>query len=188
MRKRVTELLNCLDATRTRLLATVRGVNPAVAEIQPADGAWSAAQIVAHLAIVEASVVRLVERSVAWARENGVGPESPDDSVLGNLESSTFATSRQKIQAPEAMAPPTDAKMEIVLKSLETSRVALRKALVEGDGLDLSAVKRPHRILGELNVYEWVLFVAHHEQRHTRQIDETIKAVCADAVQTVPIV
>ena len=54
--------------------------------------------------------------------------------------------------------------------------------------MDLSAVKRPHRILGDLNLYEWGLFIAQHEERHTRQIADTIETVCADAVQTAPIV
>lgn len=188
MGKRLTELLKYLDERRTRLLAAVADVNPDVAEIRPREDAWSAAQIVAHLATVESSVARLVEKSVKWARENSVGVETSEDSVIGTLDSRDVASSRQKIMAPEALEPPPDSKLPTSLQALAASRVALRRALEEGDGLDLSAVKRPHRILGDLNLYEWGLFIAQHEERHTRQIAETIETVCADAVQTAPIV
>jgi uncharacterized damage-inducible protein DinB len=188
MQKRLTELLDCLDSRRARLLAAVADVNPDIAELRPRHDAWSVAQVVAHLAIVESGVAKLVEKSVKWARQNNIGAESSDESILGSLDARNIVLYPEKIEAPEATAPPADAKLETSLTALAASRVALKQALESGDGLDLSQVKRPHRILGELNIYEWGLFIAQHEERHARQITETIKAVCAEAVQTAPIV
>jgi DinB family protein len=188
MQKRLTELLEYLDETRSRLHAAVQNVSPAVAELRPRDDAWSAAQIVAHLASVESAVAVLVEKSVKWARANGIGPETSDESILRLLDVSGVATSRSKIESPELLKPPIDARLDVALEALTTSRRALKEALAKGDGLDLSVVKRPHRTLGELNLYEWGLFIGQHEERHTRQMKETIDAVCVDAVQTVPAV
>jgi uncharacterized damage-inducible protein DinB len=188
MQKRLTELLEYLDSRRTRLLAEVADVTADVAEMRPREGTWSAAQILTHLAIVEAGVARLIEKSVKWARENGIGPESSDESVLASLDARKVATSRESIEAPEALEPPADAKIATAVESLSSSRMALRRALEAGDGLDLAVVKRQHRILGELNIYEWGLFIAQHEERHTRQIRETIEAVCAEAARTTPVV
>ena len=188
MQKRLTELLEYLDSRRARLLAAVADVNADVAEIRPREGSWSAAQILTHLAMVEASVARLVEKSVKWAREHGVGPESSDESILQSLDARTVATSRERIDAPEMLEPPGDAKLGTALESLSASRNALRRALEAGDGLDLAMVKRPHRILGDINIYEWGLFIAQHEERHTRQINETIRVVCAEAAHATPVV
>jgi hypothetical protein len=188
MQKRLTELLEYLDETRAQLRAALQNVTPAVAEVRPRDDAWSAAQIVAHLASVESGVALLVEKSVKWARANGIGPETSDESIRHLLDVREVATSRAKIEAPELLKPPIDAKLDVAVEALTTSRRALREAFAKADGLDLTVVKRPHRILGELNLYEWGLFIGQHEERHTRQLRNTIDAVCVDAVQTVPAV
>ena len=39
-------------------------------------------------------------------------------------------------------------------------------------GMPLGAVQQPHRILGELNLYEWIAFLGTHEARHAAQIRE----------------
>jgi hypothetical protein len=48
----------------------------------------------------------------------------------------------------------------------------LQNALREGDGWALETLSAPHPRLGSLNLYQWVVFVAGHEARHTAQIRE----------------
>ncbi len=74
--------------------------------------------------------------------------------------------------APEETVPPSDVSAATAWKSLEESRRALREAVISGDGLALSEVKYPHPVLGEINLYQWILFVGSHEVRHTAQIRE----------------
>ena len=61
-------------------------------------------------------------------------------------------------------------------RMLEESRAMLRSAIAEVDGLALGLIMHPHPVVGEINLYEWILFVGLHEQRHLPQIGEVAAA------------
>jgi len=188
MRPRVQELLTYLDATRVRLVATATEVNPAFASVRPRGGTWSSAEIMAHLAMVESGVARLIARSVDWARTHGIGPEESDESIMSSLDKFSMAEALRPMAAPAMVTPKEDSTIEQSLASLERSRAGLREALIAGSDMDLSAVKRPHASLGDLNLYQWALFVGQHEERHRRQIERTIAEVTERASESAPIV
>ena len=188
MRKRLTELMAVMDETRGALMATVAGAGGAFASVRPREDAWSVAEILAHLALVEAGVARLVGGSVSWARKTGVPPETSDESILACLDQYQLTSRNRKMKAPAMVDVGAGGNMADAVKSLERSRADLRKALVEGDGLDLESVTRPHARLGEINLYQWVLFVAQHEERHRQQIEETLRDVTGRAAECAPIV
>ena len=186
---RVAELLAYMDEMRRRLLETAMHVNPSFASIRPRSGAWSAEENLAHLAKVEGSVANLIERSVEWARTHEVGPEtSGGESVLSSLDEFGMAEGKTILTAPETVAPESGIPIEKSLEALKQSRERLRTALIAGCDLDLSSVKRPHRVMGELNIYQWALFVAQHEERHRRQMDRAMEEVTERAAECAPIV
>jgi hypothetical protein len=184
--KRLVEVIGCLEMSRVGLLNSVAHVNPSFAEIRPRDGTWSVAEVLTHLALVEAGVAKLVARSVLWGEEKGVGPETSEDSVLSSVDVFDIVE-RASFKAPDRVIPPHDSRMDEALRSLADSRQALRDALIEGDGMALSAIKRPHPVFGELNLYQWVLFVGKHEERHTRQIERTLRDVQESAAESAPM-
>jgi len=188
IRARLAELLAYMDETRAMLMQTAMQVNPAFASIRPRSGAWSAAENLAHLAKVEEGVARLVERSVLWARSHDIGPEQSDESIMSSLDSFRMTEPVRKSVAPEMVAPDANVPMDKSLESLAASRQRLRDALVSGGDLDLSAVKRQHATVGELDMYQWALFVAQHEERHRKQIDRTMNEVTELAAECAPIV
>ena len=188
IRPRLAELLAYMDETRAMLMQTAIQVNPAFASVRPRSGAWSAAENLAHLAKVEEGVARLVERSVQWARSHGIGPEQSDESIMASLDSFRMTEPVRKTIAPEMVAPDANVPMDQSLASLSGSRQRLRDALVSGADLDLSAVKRQHASVGELDMYQWALFVAQHEERHRKQIDRTMNEVTERAAECAPIV
>jgi hypothetical protein len=57
----------------------------------------------------------------------------------------------------------------------ESSRTELHEAMRAADGLALSSVRVTHPRLGELDLYQWILFVGQHEARHREQIDEVVE-------------
>lgn len=182
------ELLAYMAETRSRLVETAVQINPAFASIRPRDGAWSAAENLNHLAKVEAGVARMVEKSVAWARSQGVGPSQSGESFMASLDSFSVIEPPKPATAPEMVAPVEDAALEDSLESLHRSRERLLAALNSSADLDLSAVTRPLLERGELNMYQWALFVAQHEERHRRQIDRTMEEVTGRAAECAPIV
>ena len=183
MHPRLTELLSYIDEQRAELEAAVAEVPSALRAVHPTPDAWSVAQVLDHLAIVEAGVARLVGKRVARAREAGLGPETSIGSVLGSLDhvrEGGIADSPLKRVAPEIVQPRPDADAEAALVALARSRTELRAQLAAADGLALGEVTATHASLGELNLYQWVLFVGQHERRHARQVRE-IAARLADA-------
>ncbi|MEO5904423.1 MAG: DinB family protein [Gemmatimonadaceae bacterium] len=188
MRQRLAELIAYMDDTRSRLEVTARRISPSFAGIRPRGDTWSAEDNMAHLVVVEAGVSRLIGRSVEWAKANGVGSEIADDSIMASLDRYGLAEGTFKMQAPLSVVPPEGKSIDESLNALTASRVAMKEALLSGDGLDLSQVKRPHPVAGEINVYQWALFVAQHEERHRRQIEKTLDEVTELAAESAPIV
>jgi DinB superfamily len=187
-KKKLAELLAYMDQQRAALFATAGHVTPSFATIRPRDGNWSSAEIVAHLALVEDGIGRLISKAIKKAREEGVGADTSDESVMSSLEKYDIIENPRKLTAPTTITPTEPRPVEESLAALQQSRAKLREVLISGSDIDLAAVKRPHPVLGDLNVYEWALFVAQHEERHRRQIERTLNEVTELCAECAPIV
>ena len=187
MQKRLAEILDYVDVARGRLLEAAQGVNPSFAEIRPRKGSWCVAEILMHLTMTEDLVARIISRSVSLGREQGVGPETSEESLLSSLDTLSIADSGKPLAAPERITPPRDATTKQAIKALDASRRALRGALRDADGMNLGALTRPHPVFGELNIYQWALFVGKHDERHTSQIQRTLRDVTESAAESAPI-
>ena len=51
----------------------------------------------------------------------------------------------------------------------------MRAAVATADGLALGNIKHNHPLLGELDLYEWLVFLGEHEARHKKQIERTLR-------------
>jgi hypothetical protein len=187
MQKRTAELLSYLDETRARLVKTAADINPTFAAMKPRDNTWTVEQNMSHLAIVEEGVARLLAKSVAWARETGVGPSTPDDSMMTSLDKFGIADATFKRESPSGVAP-DDRPIADSLASLALSRARLKETLLDGENLDLTQVTRPHPAMGDIDLYQWVLFIGQHEERHRRQIERTLTELTELAAECAPIV
>lgn len=185
---KLNELFTYMDATRAELVACAREMNPSFAQIRPREGVWSAADNLAHLALVEANVVNLMSKSIAEARAKGVGPDASEASFMNSLDRWRVPESEMKVIAPTRINPENDKTVEESLASLEGSRERLRGILIENSDVDLANIKRPHPLLRELDMYQWALFVAQHEVRHRRQMERTLVEVTERAAECAPIV
>ena len=188
LKQKLSELLVYMDEKRAALCATVGQINPAFATIRPRSGDWSAAEVVAHLALVEDGVGRLISKSIKKAREDRVGPDVSDESLVSSLDEYRVIENEVKRTAPTRITPTDPRPLDESLAGLEQSRAKLREALIAGSDLDLASIRQPHPVLGELNLYQWALFVAQHEERHRRQIDRTLNEVSELAAECAPIV
>ena len=188
MKQKLAELLAYMDEKRAELCATAGQINPAFASIRPRSGDWSAAEVVAHLALVEDGIGRLISKSIRKAREEGVGPDVSGDSLMSSLDEYRVIDNEVKLTAPSRITPTDPRPLEESLAALEQSRAKLRDALIAGSDLDLASIRQPHPVLGEINLYQWALFVAQHEERHRRQIERTLNEVTELAAECAPIV
>ncbi|MGZ9247776.1 MAG: DinB family protein, partial [Gemmatirosa sp.] len=70
---------------------------------------------------------------------------------------------------------------EQALTGLQEAREALLAVLRDGDGLALGQVMAVHPVIGDLDLYGWVVFIAQHEERHERQIRALGEALAQQA-------
>jgi hypothetical protein len=188
MRPKVKELFEYMDMTRAALFDLARAVNPSLAVIRPTSGEWSAAENLAHLALVEQTIVKVVSKAIAEAREAGIGTDPSDDSVIHSLDHFRVQEPVTKLTAPERIRPDGSKSVSESLADLEASRAALKKVIADNSDIALTEIVRPHPALKDLNMYQWALFVAQHEERHRRQMERTLDEVTERAAECAPIV
>lgn len=188
MQQRLAELLSYMDSTRERLLATVRDLNHSFAGVRSRGDCWSAEENLAHLALVEERIARLAADGVEWAKANGIGPETSDESIMSSLDQFSLTDATDKRNAPQAISPREGKAVDESIAALIAWRARLKASLLAGQGLDLTQVTRPHPVAGAMNVYQWALFAAQHEERHRKQIERTMDEVTELAAESAPIV
>jgi uncharacterized damage-inducible protein DinB len=154
------------EAAREELLGLVSSIEAAVSESVAQDGAWSPVEVLEHLRLVEDGSVKLLERRLQRAREQGLGPAdaaaSPDGDavILPDI----------KIGAPDLVRPVGALTLRGVVAGLQESREALKRLVELAAPFDVSKVTARHLVLGELDFYRWVHFIGAHERRHRAQI------------------
>ena len=96
------------------------------------------------------------------------------------LECLSFArlTDRStRVAAPDRVRPEGGWTRPAALAALAESRAALRAAFAAADGLALGSIRSAHPRLGEIDLYQWIMFIGQHEARHTMQVIEIVGAV-----------
>jgi hypothetical protein len=188
MRRKTAELFEYMDSTRARLLDCARDMNQSFAAIRPREGEWSAAENLAHLALVEANVATLMEKTIAAAREQGIGPDTSDESFMNSLDKWRVPEPHTRLTAPTRIVPDGGKSVSESIAALEETRTRLKRIILQNADVDLTAIKRPHPVVGELDMYQWGLFVAQHEDRHRKQMERALAEVTERAAECAPIV
>lgn len=160
-----------LEQSWALLVDATGGLTDADWRRRPGPSAWSALDIVEHLALVEHSVaVLLAERLPAR-------PPAPpdrrstvaDDEVIRIIEDR-----RHRVIAPDRARPKRDPSVTpaVALEALSTKHgwfIQYARETLD----DLRARLAPHPAVGLLDAYQWLLFVAAHMNRHVSQLVET---------------
>jgi DinB family protein len=168
------ELLQYLDEQRTVLKSAFESVPPEMRDRLPAPERWSPANIVEHLAIVEARVAKLLSGRIDEAR-SGLAGQTSTAPILPSIDYKRMYDRSTRVKAPET-ALPTGLDASSAWSALENAGSMMRAMLIANDGLELSSVTHPHPRFGVLSVYEWVALLGAHEVRHADQIREETRA------------
>ncbi|HET6761614.1 MAG TPA: DinB family protein [Gemmatimonadaceae bacterium] len=177
MHARLAETMDYVEDRRKELLQSFAGVpGDRLCRRASADG-WSVAEILDHLSMVEAGIARLIAKRAGRAREAGLRDEISTESVLASFDQQRATLDNSIMQAPATVRPRANVDIKEALDGLESSREALRAAAVAADGLSLGEIKHTHPLLGELDLYQWLIFVGQHERRHRKQIERTLNSI-----------
>ena len=175
---RLVELLDALDAARRELAAALERVPPDVREHAPADGAWSAAQVVEHLVMVESRSM------AAWEQVAGGAPtRDPADVVTDDahhLDVAPLLDRTARVTAPEMVRPAGAMSAADAWARLGLVRERTEALVRAADGRALERVTLKHPRFGPLNGYRWVAVLAAHERRHALQLRELGDALAPD--------
>jgi hypothetical protein len=174
----VADIYRANGEVRARLVARVGPLDDAAQNFRADERAWTVAEIVEHLAILEhrlsqlaAMMVGKVE-SVAAAAAGGAGaPFKPF-----SLEEQVEQLRTVKLEAPEQVRPRGGVPVADSLARLRESRAAFEALRERIERADLSAATYPHPTLGPLNLYQWLAFIGIHEERHLNQIERLLAA------------
>jgi hypothetical protein len=152
---------------------TVRPLSASQLSFRPAPDAWSIAEIVEHLAIVEPGMIRLVG-SLAEKAESPRGTTPAPFEVTIDEGITTGATGKFKTR-PEAVPTGNVPAGESLqnLRGIQSALLDLRPRL---GAVDVSSVKFAHRALGDLTLGQWCAFFGAHEERHLNQIRSVISS------------
>lgn len=177
MHARLAETMDYVEEKRRELLQSFEGVDGDRLCRRAAPDGWSVAEILEHLRMVESGIARLITKRVGQAKEAGLGEEKSTTSVLPSFDPYSAKLERAVLEAPATVQPRANIDISDALEGLESSREALRAAVVSATGLALGEIKHTHQILGELDLYQWLIFVGQHEGRHKKQIERTLKSI-----------
>jgi hypothetical protein len=159
-----------LESTKKGVLEATKGLSEAQWNFKPGPERWSVAEVMEHIATSEDFLRGLGEKQVKDVPVGTPLPEADqkkdDEMLLKGMPDRT-----QKHQAPEPLKP----------TNKYGSGEAARKHFIESRATTVAFLKDTPDLRGHLadsqmgmkmDGYEWVLAVAGHSERHTKQILE----------------
>ena len=161
-------LVNHLQKTRQFLLDEVAGLSEAQANFKPAEDRWSIAECAEHITLSE----DFLRGAVGQAMQAPAAPERKEELKGKEDQVMQFVTDRsQKFQAPEPLRPTGRwDSLEAIIEVFKASRKkTLDYAHSTPEDLRSHIVAFP---TGDMDAYQFLLFLSGHTERHTLQIQE----------------
>jgi hypothetical protein len=159
--------LQYLESTKKGVFEATKGLSEEQWNFKPARDRWSVAQVTEHIAAAEDFIRGMLKEKVMMspAGEPGRDVKKTDAAVLAMVPDRTT-----KAQAPEPLVPTNRfGSPDGTLKHFLESRATTEDFLKTTTDLRSHVMESP---LGKLDGYEFVLFIAAHSERHTKQINE----------------
>jgi hypothetical protein len=160
------QALRYLDASRNGVVDAVKGLSEAQWKFKPAADRWSVAEVLEHLAVTE-DLVHGILKDLEKAPAAAAGR---DIKQMDALMLSRVPDRSTKAQAPDVLTPKGRWTPEVALEHFLASRREV--AAILRSNSDLRAHVVAHPAFGPLDGYQWILLVAAHSERHTKQILE----------------
>ena len=133
---------------------------------RPAEGRWSAGELICHLSAVERFILTRADKLLQ-------NPPKPVPFYKRFHVPTVIVEARViRRKAPGAVEPRMGGEKEDMVAELRRVRERTLAFIEETKVRDLSKYNMPHPFLGTLNAYDWLLFIASHQIRHGKQMRE----------------
>ncbi|HYZ84788.1 MAG TPA: DinB family protein [Bryobacteraceae bacterium] len=156
-----------LEVWRMKLLAACEDLSPKQWTFRCGEDQWTIAEVVEHIVMVERGISVMLQRKLMQS--------SPVDQVSSDLDERirlAVVDRSCKQQTPERLNP--SGKFPdgpAALEAFESTRAKTLEWFSTASD-DLRRYRMPHPVLGPIDGYQWIVFVAAHAERHTLQIEE----------------
>ncbi len=155
-----------LARAQSELLRAADAVPADQWKTRPAEGRWSAGELIGHLSAVEKAILSRADKLLQKP------PKSVPFFKRFHIPMMIVEARMIRRKAPTAVEPQTVLEKEDMLAELRGVRERTLAFIEETRGRDLSKYNMRHPFLGTLNAYDWLQFIASHEIRHMKQMRE----------------
>jgi uncharacterized damage-inducible protein DinB len=160
-----------LARAQAKLLRAADAVPAEQWKTRPADGHWSAGELIGHLSEIERAILSRADKQL----------QKPPKVVpfYKRFHVPMIIVEKRVIRrkAPSNVEPQNVGEKEEMLAEFRGVRERTMAFIEETRGRDLSKYNMPHPFLGNLNAYDWLQFIASHEIRHTKQMKEIAESL-----------
>ncbi len=162
--------LRHLAESRERLLRMAQGLTREQLHYCPAPGRWTVAECLEHIVMVEGRIFGGIQKALES------GPDPSKRSALEGQDDALVAGAANRVgrfQAPEVLVPTGHWPDEQPLQEFEAARRQTQDFAASTQA-DLRRHFFKHRAFGELDLYQWLLLIAAHCDRHRAQSEEVM--------------
>jgi DinB family protein len=159
-------VLHYLADSRELLVHGVDGLSADQQSFRPAEDRWSVADCIEHITVVEENILKTIQR-ILQGPPQPAETEGKDQTILQMVPARATRVKGPAAVMPTGRWPDFE---ELLLQFEATRERSLRFTAVTQ--ADLRVYAFPHPILGPLDCYQWLLFLAAHCERHVRQMEE----------------
>jgi hypothetical protein len=161
--------IDYFNKTKDRLLNDVKGLGAAQLSFKADSTRWSVAQCVEHIALAENMIWQYISATV----KQPTTPEKKNQTKYTDEQLIQIITDRSmKFKAPEPLQPVgkfanTDEALKYYINRRDSTM-----AYINSTQDDLKNRYIVHPVYGALNLYQGLLLIAGHSERHTIQLEE----------------
>ena len=170
------ELHARLAADLEALMGAVASLGQAQVDWRPAPDRWSVGEVLHHLILSNRSFALVVRKLVDHGRREGLAARPDGRRSWPRLRTIADVQASGPVRNPERVTPAHGLPVEQLRRELAESHRAVALQIPNLAGLDLAALRFPHPLGFELNLFQWVDIAGAHERRHLHQIETVLAA------------
>ncbi|MEN8152833.1 MAG: DinB family protein [Acidobacteriota bacterium] len=175
MKKNLKEIIDYIEDVRGMLLDTINNCDSEKFVKKEDPGRWSVMENVNHLHLSEIQINSIFAKLVDKAEQRGFAPDKSNKSWLNSLDEYSINEVKEKINAPSFAVPVENKNRDELNGLLVASRIELLSIVEKLSQYDMTKLEFPHPMTrGRMNLYQWLVFLGKHEERHIKQIKELI--------------
>ncbi len=159
-----------LVADLDALIAAVAPLTQAQADWKPAPERWSAGEVLHHVVLANRTFAVVARKLIQQGRREGLTAGPRTRRSWPRLRSIAEIGASGPVKNPDRVTPAPGLPIAALREELAESHAAVAAAIPALAGLDLGALRFPHPLGFELNLYQWIDIAGAHERRHLAQI------------------